>query len=72
MEIQKQRQGQQKLTNSVFNKLCTDLSIAVDNNIYTDSISQFAYDKNVLFENKTQMGDPPIVSTLHYFCIMES
>ena len=35
----------------MFNKIYTNLSIAIENKIYTDSFSQFANDKSVLFED---------------------
>ena len=43
--------GTVKLTNSVFNKVYTNLSMAIENNIYLNSISQFANDKSVVLES---------------------
>ena len=35
----------------MFNKTYTNLSMAIENNIYSKSISQFANDKSVLWED---------------------
>ena len=42
--------GTQRLTNSMFNKIYTNLSMAIENNSLLDNISQFANDKSILLE----------------------